>query len=52
VYSENRMKHTDILCRENGENFNVEAGGAYSNHCNLKGEANSKLLSLLVSECR
>lgn len=52
MHSETRMKHMDILCRENGENFNVEAGDAYSNHCYLKGEVNSKLLSLLVSECR
>lgn len=52
VYYKNRMKYTDILRMENGENFDVEAGGLYSNHCYLKGEVTSKVLSLLVSEWR
>jgi hypothetical protein len=37
IYSENHMKHTNTLCRQNAELFNVKAGGTYNNQCALNG---------------
>jgi hypothetical protein len=36
VCSENNMKHTNKLCEQNAELFNVKAGDTYANHCALK----------------
>jgi hypothetical protein len=36
VYSENCMKHTRTLCRQNAELMNVKAGGTYRDHHALK----------------
>jgi hypothetical protein len=32
VYFENHTEHTDTLCGQNAEFFNVETGGIYSYH--------------------
>jgi hypothetical protein len=36
VYCENPMKHINILCGQNSQVFNVNAGGTYNGHCALK----------------
>jgi hypothetical protein len=36
VYRENHTEHTDTLCGQNAESLNVEAGGTYSYHSDLK----------------
>jgi hypothetical protein len=35
VYCENHTEHTDTLCGQTAEVFNVKPGGIYSNHCDL-----------------
>jgi hypothetical protein len=37
VYCENHTKHTDTLCGQNAESFNVEACGTYSDDSALRG---------------
>jgi hypothetical protein len=37
VYCENHTEHTNTLCEQNAEFFNVKVGGTYSNHWALKG---------------
>jgi hypothetical protein len=37
VYCENRTEHTDTLCEQNAESFNVKAYGTYSDHSALRG---------------
>jgi hypothetical protein len=34
------MKHADTLYGQRADFFNVQAGGTYSHHCSLNGEAN------------
>jgi hypothetical protein len=35
VYCENHTEHTDTLCGQNAEYYNVKAGATYSNHWTL-----------------
>jgi len=37
VCSEIHTKHTNTVCGQNVEFFNVKPGGTYSDHCALKG---------------
>jgi hypothetical protein len=37
VCCENHMEHTNTLCVQNVELFNVKVDGTYNNHCVLKG---------------
>jgi hypothetical protein len=37
MYCENHIKHPNMFCGENVVFFNVQAGGANSYHCALKG---------------
>jgi hypothetical protein len=37
AYSENHMKHLNIICGQNAEFLNSEASGTYSNDCALTG---------------
>jgi hypothetical protein len=36
VYCENHMEHTNTLCGQNAEFWDVKAGGTYSDHWALK----------------
>jgi hypothetical protein len=44
VYSQNYTKHLNSLCGQNGEIFNVEAGGVYSNHYALNSQRKITLM--------
>jgi hypothetical protein len=46
VYCGNHTEHTNTLCGQNVELFNVKADGAYSNHCVLNRLRDEKLQKL------
>jgi hypothetical protein len=38
VYCKNHMEHTNTVCEEESEIYNIKAGGTYSNHRALRSQ--------------